>query len=66
MRIIICASWKATAADGYFRGYNIIVPSDVVVSTNEEDSSRALKWLEKYCAKVDTSAEIIKYIKENI
>ena len=64
MQAQICV--QTTAADGYFRGYNIIVPSDVVVSTNEEDSSRALKWLEKYCAKVDTSDEIIKYIKENI
>lgn len=64
MQAQICV--QTTAADGFFRGYNIIVPSDVVVSTNEDDSSRALKWLQKYCAKVDTSDEIIKYIKENL
>lgn len=63
MQTQICV--QTTAADGYFRGYKVLVPSDVVVSTKEMDTDRALKWLEKYCARVLDSSEILEYIKAN-
>ena len=62
MQTQICV--QTTAADAYFRGYKVIVPSDVVVSTKEMDTDRALTWLEKYCAKVFKSDQIIDLIKQ--
>ena len=61
MQTQICV--QTTAADAYFRGYEVFVPSDVVVSTQKLDTERALIWLEKYCAKVMTSEELITFIK---
>ncbi|MCW2642597.1 MAG: isochorismatase [Dactylosporangium sp.] len=43
---------QTTAADAHFRGYNVVVPSDGVVSTRDEDRDRALQWLASYCAVV--------------
>ncbi|MGQ0515015.1 isochorismatase family cysteine hydrolase, partial [Bacillus sp. D-CC] len=48
MQTQICV--QTTAADGFFRGYNVIVPEDAVVSAKAEDKERALKWLGSYCA----------------
>ncbi|GAA2136172.1 cysteine hydrolase [Kitasatospora kazusensis] len=50
---------QTTAADAFFRGYNVWVPSDCVVSGNPEDRDRALEWLGGYCATVADSAEIL-------
>ncbi|WP_103501517.1 cysteine hydrolase family protein [Streptomyces sp. SM14] len=50
---------QTTAADAFFRGYNVWVPSDCVVSGNPEDRDRALDWLGGYCATVAESDEIL-------
>ncbi|MBM7865558.1 isochorismatase family protein [Heliobacterium gestii] len=62
MQTQICV--QTTAADAFFRGYKVIVPSDVVVSTKEMDTERALVWLEKYCARVLGSDQIIDLIQQ--
>ncbi|MEU6882055.1 isochorismatase family cysteine hydrolase [Streptomyces sp. NPDC046712] len=53
---------QTTAADAFFRGYNVYVPSDCVVSAKEADKVRALDWLAGYCATVVDSAEILRLI----
>jgi nicotinamidase-related amidase len=50
---------QTTAADGFFRGYNVIVPLDGVVSAHPEDKERALEWLRSYCATILTTDELI-------
>lgn len=55
---------QTTAADAFFRGYNVWVPSDCVVSARDHDKIRALDWLDGYCATVQSSAEIIRLIDE--
>lgn len=57
MQTQICV--QTTAADGFFRGYNVIVPSDAVVSAREEDQTRALEWLRNYCATILTTDELV-------
>lgn len=57
MQTQICV--QTTAADAFFRGYNIWVPSDCVVSARPEDRDRALEWLAGYCATVVTSDEVL-------
>jgi nicotinamidase-related amidase len=57
MQTQICV--QTTAADAFFRGYNIWVPADCVVSAREEDKDRALQWLDGYCATVSDSAEVL-------
>src|ERR1700686_2987800 len=57
MQTQICV--QTTAADGFFRGYNVIVPSDAVVSAREEDQTRALEWLRNYCATILSSDELV-------
>ena len=61
MQTQICV--QTTAADAYFRGYNVIVPSDGVTSTRREDTDRSLDWLADYCAKILPSEEIYNMIK---
>jgi nicotinamidase-related amidase len=61
MQTQICV--QTTAADGFFRGYNVIVPSDAVVSAREEDQSRALEWLRSYCATIMTTEELVAAIE---
>lgn len=56
MQTQICV--QTTAADAFFRGYNIWVPADCVVSARPEDRDRALEWLAGYCATVTTSEEL--------
>ncbi|MGH2855420.1 MAG: isochorismatase family cysteine hydrolase, partial [Solirubrobacteraceae bacterium] len=46
MQTQICV--QTTAADAFFRGYNVIVPPDAVVSARPEDQARALEWLGSY------------------
>jgi nicotinamidase-related amidase len=58
MQTQICV--QTTAADAFFRGYNIWVPADCVVSARPEDRDRALEWLAGYCATVSTSAEVLE------
>lgn len=60
MQAQICI--QTTAADGYFRGYNIIAVEDCITSTREEDKQRALEWLKGYCGRVLTSDEILESI----
>ncbi|MER5480870.1 isochorismatase family cysteine hydrolase [Streptomyces sp. NPDC002734] len=55
---------QTTAADAFFRGYNVWVPSDCVVSARDHDKIRALDWLDGYCATVQPSSEIIRLIDE--
>ncbi|MFP5388095.1 MAG: cysteine hydrolase family protein [Thermoleophilia bacterium] len=50
MQTQICV--QTTAADAFFRGYNVIVPPDGVVSARPEDKTRALEWLRSYCATI--------------
>lgn len=61
MQTQICV--QTTAADAYFRGYRVIVPTDTVGSTREEDTKRSLEWLANYCAKVVPSNEVYEKIK---
>jgi nicotinamidase-related amidase len=63
MQTQICV--QTTAADGFFRGYNVVVPSDAVVSARREDQTRALEWLKSYCATVLSTDELIAGIREN-
>jgi nicotinamidase-related amidase len=55
---------QTTAADAHFRGYNVIVPSDGVVSTRDEDRVRALEWLASYCAVVLPMTELVTRISQ--
>lgn len=61
MQTQICV--QTTAADGFFRGYNVIVPSDAVVSAREEDQTRALEWLRSYCATILTTDELVAAVE---
>jgi nicotinamidase-related amidase len=63
MQTQICV--QTTAADGFFRGYNVIVPSDAVVSAREEDQTRALEWLRSYCATILTSEELVDAVERD-
>ena len=56
---------QTTAADGFFRGYNVIVPTDAVVSARPEDQARALEWLKSYCATVISTDELIAGIAQD-
>jgi nicotinamidase-related amidase len=62
MQAQICV--QTTAADAYFRGYTVIVPSDCIVSSRQEDVDRALQWLSSYCAKTMTSDELVRLVDE--
>ncbi|WP_329571755.1 isochorismatase family cysteine hydrolase [Kitasatospora sp. NBC_01266] len=57
---------QTTAADAHFRGYNVVVPSDGVVSTRDEDRLRALEWLASYCAVVTPMAEVVERIRGGV
>lgn len=63
MQTQICV--QTTAADAFFRGYSVIVPSDGVVSARPEDQTRALDWLKSYCAIVLNTEELIAGIKRD-
>ena len=57
MQAQICI--QTTAADGYFRGYNVVAVDDCITSTREEDKQRALEWISSYCGKVMSSQDIV-------
>jgi nicotinamidase-related amidase len=63
MQTQICV--QTTAADGFFRGYNVIVPSDAVVSARAEDQQRALDWLKSYCATILTGEQLVEAIAKD-
>jgi nicotinamidase-related amidase len=55
---------RHTAADAFFRGYNIIIASDGCEAFTQEDHEQGLKYLEYvYNAKIMTVDEIIKEFK---
>ncbi|WON77441.1 cysteine hydrolase [Serratia sp. UGAL515B_01] len=56
---------QTTAADAFFRGYNVWVPDDCVFSPTSEDTDRALEWLAGYCATVAPSAEILSWLSKS-
>jgi nicotinamidase-related amidase len=60
MQTQICV--QTTAADAFFRGYKVVVPTDGVVSAKEEDKKRALDWLGGYFAQITTTDEIYKHL----
>lgn len=60
MQTQICV--QTTAADAFFRGYNVIVPPDAVVSAREEDKTRALDWLRSYCATIIGTEELLEAV----
>ncbi|WP_410602536.1 cysteine hydrolase [Amycolatopsis sp. lyj-90] len=51
---------QTTAADAFFRGYNVWVPAECVVSDKAADRDRSLAWLAGYCATVASSKEILE------
>lgn len=53
---------QTTAADAFFRGYNVWVPSDGVFAPSMEDTERALEWLASYCATVAPSSAILELL----
>lgn len=53
---------QTTAADAFFRGYNVWVPDDCVFAPSSEDTQRALEWLASYCATVASSSEILSLL----
>ncbi|MDJ6542188.1 cysteine hydrolase [Salmonella enterica] len=55
---------QTTAADAFFRGYNVWVPDDCVFSPSSDDTDRALQWLSGYCATVASSAEILSLLEK--
>jgi nicotinamidase-related amidase len=54
---------QTTAADAFFRGYNVWIPNDCVFAPSAEDTARALEWLADYCATVAPSAEILSLLE---
>jgi nicotinamidase-related amidase len=63
MQTQICV--QTTAADAFFRGYNVIVPPDAVVSARPEDQARALEWLGSYCATIMPTADLAAAIAQD-
>lgn len=53
---------QTTAADAFFRGYNVWVPDDCVFAPSSDDTARALEWLASYCATVAPSNEILSLL----
>ena len=52
---------RHTAADGFFRGYRIVVPRDATEALSEEEYRQGLEYLEKvYDAVVTETDDVIK------
>ena len=52
---------RHTAADAFFRGYQIVIPSDGVEAFTQEDHDQGLKYLENtYSARIMTVEEIAR------
>jgi nicotinamidase-related amidase len=62
MHTQICV--QTTAADAFFRGYNVSVPQEGVISTRQEDVQRALDWIGSYCGAVLPMDEVVSRVKE--
>jgi len=56
---------QTTAADAFFRGYNVWVPEDCVFAPSSEDTARALERLSSYCATVASSIEILSLLEKH-
>ncbi|EGT0643199.1 cysteine hydrolase family protein [Citrobacter braakii] len=56
---------QTTAADAFFRGYNVWVPEDCVFAPSTDDTTRALEWLANYCATVAASTEILSLLAKH-
>jgi nicotinamidase-related amidase len=56
---------QTTAADAFFRGYNVWVPEDCVFAPSTDDTTRALGWLANYCATVAPSTEILSLLAKH-
>lgn len=56
---------QTTAADAFFRGYNVWVPNDCVFSPMPDDTDRALEWLAGYCATVASSSDILARLQKS-
>ncbi|HCB1681950.1 MAG: cysteine hydrolase [Citrobacter sp.] len=56
---------QTTAADAFFRGYNVWVPEDCVFAPSTDDTTRALEWLANYCATVAPSTEILSLLAKH-
>ncbi|MEM2908387.1 MAG: isochorismatase family cysteine hydrolase [Candidatus Hadarchaeales archaeon] len=53
-----------TAADAFYRGYGIFVPSDCVEAFTREDHERALEYMRRvYGAKIVSSDELIRSLR---
>lgn len=53
-----------TAADAFFRGYNLVIVKDAVNAFTEEDHTWGLKYMERiYGAKLISTSEFLKLIK---
>ena len=52
---------RHTAADGFFRGYKIVVPKDATEALSEQEYRQGLEYLKKvYDAEITETDEIIK------
>jgi nicotinamidase-related amidase len=62
MHTQICV--QTTAADAFFRGYNVSVPREGVISTRQEDVRRALDWIGSYCGAVLPMDEVVARVRQ--
>jgi nicotinamidase-related amidase len=61
MHTQICV--QTTAADAFFRGFNVAVPPEGVISTRPEDAQRALDWIGSYCGAILPMDDIVEHVK---
>ncbi|MCX4486819.1 MULTISPECIES: isochorismatase family cysteine hydrolase [Streptomyces] len=61
MHTQICV--QTTAADGFFRGYNIVVPREGVISMRQADVQRALDWIASFCGGVSDMEDVINRVR---
>ncbi|GAB6943705.1 hypothetical protein JCM14467A_04870 [Vulcanisaeta sp. JCM 14467] len=55
---------RHTAADAFFRGYRIIVPSDAVDAFTEREHVESLDYLRRvYGAEIITSDEVVNLLR---
>ncbi|ONI76355.1 isochorismatase [Actinosynnema sp. ALI-1.44] len=62
MHTQICV--QTTAADAYFRGYNVCVPQEGVISERPADTQRALDWIGSYCGAVLPMSDVVRRVKD--
>jgi nicotinamidase-related amidase len=54
-----------TAADAYYRGLDVVVASDAVVSTREDVRLQAIEWIEKYVGRACSVEVIVNNLRAN-